>query len=315
MVSQRSQSPKGTHERPAAARGPAPGGAEPALAGAAESGAGRGSSTRRRRRSRTEWAALVADFEASDQDAETFARLHDVSQLSLRHWKRRLGKGRAGAARRAPRRHFTPDERRAAVEAFEKSGRSAADFGKLWGCSPSSLTKWQARRRAEGPRGLEPRPRKPRTDTPHPARLPESVRDEVEATRRAHPDFGLRRVAAFLRRFRGLQISPSTVGNVLRERGLPAPIGRVPGRERSVRHCAVDVRGGAGHLPRCAGQGSSRDPGLPGRPGPPALVPRPPAGRRTSRAQDSGIHGSRDGCLPGRLQTARSDPRVTGTKS
>lgn len=92
--------------------------------------------------------------------------------------------------------------------------------------------------RAEGPRGLEPRPRKPRTDTPHPARLPESVRDEVEGTRRAHPDFGLRRVAAFLRRFRGLEISPSTVGNVLRERGLPAlPVAakRKPAKRKPVR--------------------------------------------------------------------------------
>ena len=204
-----------------AQRAPASDGAQPAIAGGAEADAGGGPQARRRRRSQAEWSALVRDFEASGQTLTDFAARHDLGVESVRRWVQRLGKGRAGKRSRPPRRRFTPDERREAVEAYLKSGRSVPDFSRLWGCSPSSLTKWVARWRSEGPQGLEPRPRERKTTTPHPARLPEAVRDEVEATRRAHPDFGLRRVAAFLRRFRGLEVSPSTVRNVLAERGVP----------------------------------------------------------------------------------------------
>lgn len=176
----------------------------------------------------------MRDFEASGQTLADFARTHDLGFASLRQWRQRLRKDRAVSPARAARRRFTPDERREAVEAFLKSGRSTADFARLWGCSPSSLTKWVARWRRDGPQGLEPRSRVHKPRAPHPSRLSDAVRDEVEATRRAHPDFGLRRVAAFLRRFRGLEVIPSTVRNVLAERGVPS-LPAAPPRPRPAR--------------------------------------------------------------------------------
>lgn len=67
------------------------------------------------------------------------------------------GSGSAGAASgRAPagRRH-TPEERRAAVEAFLKSGLTQQAFARQWGVSQATIGAWVRKHAAEGPRGLE----------------------------------------------------------------------------------------------------------------------------------------------------------------
>ena len=116
-------------------------------------------------------------------------------------------------------RRYSPEERRAAVEAFEASGRTREDFAKLWGCSAASLDKWRKRLREEGPKALEPRRRsgpRPRSTK----RLPDAVRDQIAEVSQAHTDFGVTRIASHLHRFHGVSVSPSTVRNVLRERGI-----------------------------------------------------------------------------------------------
>jgi transposase InsO family protein len=112
---------------------------------------------------------------------------------------------------------YTPEQRRTAVEAFTRSGRTRTEFAALWGVSAGTLGKWLSRYEAEGPKGLETRrragPGRPRT-------IPGSVREAIADTKRRFPDFGMRRVRDWLRRFRGIRVSAGTVQKTLHERGL-----------------------------------------------------------------------------------------------
>lgn len=197
-------------------------GAAPALAGAAEDEPRECASSKltRRHYSTGERAHFVALYAKSGLTVREFAERHGLNYTTFKNWPYKRGAKQQVDARLAKR--FTPEERRAAVEAFVKSGRKRLDFARLWGCSASSLDKWLRRYEAEGPKGLEtrtpPKGRRPH----HPKRLSDTVRDLIVSIRAEHTDFGVTRVADELRRFHGVQISPSTVRNVLRERGIPA---------------------------------------------------------------------------------------------
>jgi len=199
--------------------------AAPALAGAAESepqASGRAAG-QARKFTPEERADILTRFRASGQSATAFAYEVGIAYSTLTHWLRK--------ERHKPTplfaKRFTPDERRAAVEAFLKSNRNRVDFAKLWGCSPSSIDKWVKRYRDDGPKGLETRVRKRGTASrPHPKRLPDSARDLIVQVHSEHKDFGMKRLADHLARFHGLKISPSGARKILLERGvqmLPAP--------------------------------------------------------------------------------------------
>jgi len=170
-----------------------------------------------------ERAQHIADFRASGLSARAFAERAGLNPTTFTSWVR-VQRRKAKVDPRYSKR-FSPDERRAAVEAFMKSGRNRVDFARLWGCSPSSLDKWLKRYRDEGPKGLETRVVQRRPRRPHPKRLPDSVRDLIVEVRREHDDFGVTRIADHLKRFHSVQISPSGVRNILRERGVPCQPG------------------------------------------------------------------------------------------
>lgn len=216
-----------TQPEEAAARGvtgseASPGRAEPGLPGAASSGDGAPEPRRKRRRfTAEEEQELVDGFLKSGQSITAFCESQGVSASTLAKWRRKRGYLHGRTAGRA-KRTYSPEERRAAVEAFRKSGRKRVDFSKLWGISPSSLDKWVRTYDTEGPKGLEPKPRKKHRRREHdPRRLPEHVRDQVVDARAKNPDWGLRRIRDFLLRFRGTKVSAGTVRNVLHERGVP----------------------------------------------------------------------------------------------
>lgn len=116
--------------------------------------------------------------------------------------------------------HFTPEERRAAVEAFEKSGLTQHAFSRQWGLSHVTLGVWLRRYREAGPQGLErlaEGPAKRRGKAP----LAPAVKAEIVAVKREFPTFGLKRVRDWLRRFGGLKVSRSSVKRVVDQAGLP----------------------------------------------------------------------------------------------
>jgi transposase InsO family protein len=124
-------------------------------------------------------------------------------------------------------RTYTPEERRWALEAWEKSGLGLDVFARQWGITGPTLREWKKAYDRAGPKGLE-----------HPtatgrargrARLAAPVAAEIVQTRRSFPDFGLRKIRDYLLRFAGLRVSAGGVRAVLRREGLPPA---VPPRRR-----------------------------------------------------------------------------------
>ena len=115
---------------------------------------------------------------------------------------------------------YTPEERRAAVEAFRRSGLTQAMFAKQWGVNPMTFSGWVWRFAEAGPKGLEPGGKGSARRRGR-ARLAQPVQQEIAAVKRRFPAFGLRKLKDFLRRFSGLKVSTGSVRRVLREEGLP----------------------------------------------------------------------------------------------
>jgi transposase InsO family protein len=133
--------------------------------------------------------------------------------------------GPASRGRRGPRpghartcRPYTPEERRATVEAFVKSGLTYEGFARIWGISRHTVYVWMKIYRERGPKGLE-HP----CGTGRPGRKPLAapLREEIVSVQRRFPDFGLRRVRDFLARFRGLRVSAAGVRSALVAAGVP----------------------------------------------------------------------------------------------
>jgi transposase InsO family protein len=119
------------------------------------------------------------------------------------------------------RRHrYTPEERRAAVEAYLRGGGTQDEVSAAFGVSLESLRTWLRVYRRSGPKGLEgvivgqglKRGRKP---------LAPELAEQIVATKRSYPDFGLRKVRDYLARFMGLRVSAGGVRSVLRRAGVP----------------------------------------------------------------------------------------------
>lgn len=171
----------------------------------------------RRRFTPAERRELLAAFEASGKSVRDFCAAHGLVESTLHGWRKRAGHGRRRARTKKSTATYTPEQRRSAVEAFARSGRTRVEFAALWGVSTTTLSTWLKRYEAEGPKGLETRrhagPGRPRT-------IPDGVRDEIAATKRRFPHFGARRLRDWLRRFRGVRVSPGTVHKTLVERDL-----------------------------------------------------------------------------------------------
>lgn len=203
-------------------------GAEPGTPGEAPAVTGRGST---RRYSASARKALLDELSASGETLEAFCSRHGVSSATICTWRKRLRThGEAGlvprtstrnpSGRRGPDR--SPDARRAAVEAYQRSGMTLADFARTYGCSPWTLRTWLKHYAAGGPKALETRRkgRPPGSGSGLP-RLPQSVHDEIVRTKTRFPDFGFKKVRDFLRRFQGVAVHTGTVRRTLSQAGIP----------------------------------------------------------------------------------------------
>lgn len=173
---------------------------------------------RGRRCSARERAAILEEYAATDQDIRSFAAAHSIGYSTLQSWLRVERKKRKEASRFS--RRFTPEERRAAVEAFLKSTRTRQSFAAMWGCSASSLDKWLRRYEQEGPKGLETKSAGWPSHRVHPKRLPDEVRELILSSNRAHPEFGATRLTNHIARYHQVKVSAGTVRNVLRRAGI-----------------------------------------------------------------------------------------------
>ena len=114
-------------------------------------------------------------------------------------------------------RRFTPEQKREALEALQKSGMSKGDFSRTWGVSKSSLIKWGQDYAAGGPKALEKRSRGLKKGK---GRKHVAVRKAVREAKKANPWFGLQKVKDQLFRFKGLKVSTGAIRRELQEAGL-----------------------------------------------------------------------------------------------
>jgi transposase InsO family protein len=178
-----------------------------------------------RRYGLAERKALLEELASSSETLKDFCARRRVSGATICAWKRALRlRGEAGLVPRESRRNAdgrtarsrNPDERRLAVEAFQRSDMKLDTFARTWGVSPWTLRTWLARYAELGPKGLETRRRgrPPGSGGGFPS-VPEAVREEIVRTKRRFPDFGLKKVRDFLRRFQGVKVSTGTVARTL----------------------------------------------------------------------------------------------------
>ena len=210
-----------------------PGGAEPGLPGEAPPGSIEFAARARRRFTARERLELVEGCRRSGIRAEIYAESRGISGAALRRWMVRHARGGAAALEDRPnprnlhgrsRGRYSPEERRAILEALAKSGMPVREVARTWGVAVKSLTDWKRRYAESGPKGLEPKPRSPGSGDKQ--RLAPPLREAIREVQSRFPDFGLRRLRDFLARFRGVAVSPGAIRRTLNEAGvepLPGP--------------------------------------------------------------------------------------------
>jgi transposase InsO family protein/transposase-like protein len=198
-------------------------------AGTGQAAAGAAARPATQRRFTTEQKrGLVQAYEAFEGAMDAFCAQHHVSSTSLCAWRKAfrahgssgLEPGAGGVA--ATRGHrpgpYTPAERQQAVEAFQKSGMALEAFAKVWKVTPRILRGWIRRYELGGAAGLLNAGGGERRG--HPA-LSTLVTEQIVAVKRSFPTFGLKRVRAFLGRFRGVKVSVGSVRKATTAAGLP----------------------------------------------------------------------------------------------
>ncbi len=188
----------------------------------------------RRRYTPEERARLLREHEASGLSVEPFCAQHGIQPSTLHTWRQKARRGARGKSRVRLHRIYSPEERRAAVEAWSKSGLSAPDFAKLWGVSSASLRNWRRSWEIGGAKALEPK-RQGRPKGEGRSQLPEPLQSEILRTKRRFPSFGLKKVRDFLKRFGGQSVSTGSVRKVLKSEGLHQP----PVKRRKKKHAVV----------------------------------------------------------------------------
>jgi putative transposase len=98
------------------------------------------------------------------------------------------------------------------LDALLARGVTACEAAEVLGVSKASLYRWQRRLARQGPRGLEPRSRRPKQLRTH--EWSDQLVERVLALRRCYPAWGKAKLVVLLRR-EGFETSESTVGRVL----------------------------------------------------------------------------------------------------
>ena len=177
-------------------------------------------------------------FRASGMSQKAFCEATGVSTATLGTWARGgarvssrgrskgagagTSKGAVAGTKTSARksgRHFTPDERRRTVEAFETAGLSQGDFAQVWGVSVHTLRAWLQRYREGGPQALENKSPAP-SDKRLERKLAPATIEAIAETKRRFPDFGLRKVRDFVARFSGPRVSLGAISRTLEDAEL-----------------------------------------------------------------------------------------------
>jgi putative transposase len=135
-------------------------------------------------------------------------------------------KRKAGGDRKPPRTRAYPVEfRLRIVKLFLEEGYSVALISEEFGISHHSIRRWVRAYRRGGVEGLTPKPR----SGGKPCVKPE-IQERVIAVKKAHPEYGARRITDVLKRFFLIPTSQATVHKTLSEKGMVNKAKRKPVR-------------------------------------------------------------------------------------
>ena len=109
------------------------------------------------------------------------------------------------------------------VRLYLEEGYSVALISEEFGISTHSVRRWVNAYRRGGVAGLEPRPRPGGKSSVTP-----EVKKRMITVKKAHPEYGPRRIADVLKRFFLIPTSPSTVHKTLNDKGLVNKARRKP---------------------------------------------------------------------------------------
>ena len=115
----------------------------------------------------------------------------------------------------APPQTLTAEQRLLLLDTWRRSGLPAGDFAALVGLSKYTLYAWKHKFEAEGPAGLEDKPR----GGTRGSRLPEVTKRAILMMKQDNPDWGCEKISALLLRGPALPASPQAVARVLHEAG------------------------------------------------------------------------------------------------
>ncbi len=124
------------------------------------------------------------------------------------------------------------EERRQAIEAYQKSGLTQEDFCKTWGITPGTLIAWLKKYREHGPKGLEGYAPAKDGDKRKGRKISQQVVDEILRIKSSAPKSGLKYIKQVLSRFKGVNVSTGSIRKTLDESDIP-PVEREKKRHRS----------------------------------------------------------------------------------
>ena len=142
-------------------------------------------------------AELLAEFEASGMGAPAFCEKHGLAYATFAGWRKKQAGGKA-EIRRGRQGPVGAEQRKLAVEAYQKSGMSKEHFAKTWGVGYSTLQHWIRVYEEEGPQALERPSLKKGAKKRGRKGIALALREEIVEAKRENPGFGMHKVAGFL---------------------------------------------------------------------------------------------------------------------
>jgi transposase InsO family protein len=141
------------------------------------------------------------------------------------------GRRKGGAYKRAVEEDLRPrvegvvlsgEQRLLILDAWERSGLTASEFGRIAGVSGHTLGAWRRRFDEYGPAGLDEKKR----GAPKGSRVPEATRRAILMLKAQHEEWGCERIHDMLMRAEGFMASAGAVAKVLREAGYESEAGK-----------------------------------------------------------------------------------------
>lgn len=162
---------------------------------------------------------FIRRYQESGQTMIDFAKIEGVSYHSGLDWFKKYST--LDSVKRHRHGPYSPEERRQAIEAYQKSGLTQEDFCKTWGTTPGTLINWLKKYREYGPKGLEGYAEPKGDDKRKGRKISQQVIEEIVRIKNSDPQSGLKYIKQFMSRFKGVNVSTGSIKKTLVEAEIP----------------------------------------------------------------------------------------------